>query len=247
MPAFDELVAELRSVVQRHRPEWTNSGDGDPGVTLVELFAFLGDEVLYRANQLPERWRPRVAALMSRLARQWMSRGASTDDCVSGARVGFTRVRYFRGQLLSADDFTAEQEYVREKREMHNRLLHGDGVVSGLETKVGTSSVTLSPGLALDPRGREIVVACPVELALPRERRSSFLSLEYRERETDPVPAGDAMQATRVEEGYELSFAPAPVPGAVLVAQLVRRSGRWRLDKRFRVRRVTGRGRRRSG
>ncbi len=44
MPASDELAAELRSVIQRHRPDWTNSGDGDPGVTLVELFAFLGDE-----------------------------------------------------------------------------------------------------------------------------------------------------------------------------------------------------------
>lgn len=42
------------------------------------------------------------------------------------------RVNYFEGQLLGLDDFRAEQRYHREKRKMHNRFLHGWGVVSGL-------------------------------------------------------------------------------------------------------------------
>jgi hypothetical protein len=42
---------------------------------------------------------------------------------------------------LSADDLAAEQEYLREKRKLHNRFLCGSGVVSGLEVKVGTAAM----------------------------------------------------------------------------------------------------------
>ncbi|WP_418320179.1 baseplate J/gp47 family protein [Piscinibacter sakaiensis] len=54
---FDDLVAELLARIPSHTPEWTNPRVGDPGRTLVELFAFLGDTLLYRANQVPERQR----------------------------------------------------------------------------------------------------------------------------------------------------------------------------------------------
>ena len=151
---------------------------------------------------------------------------------------GFKRVRYFSGQVLSAADFMAEQEYLRGKQKIHNRLLHGYGVVAGLETKVGGSTVTVSPGFALDRRGNEIVVDCPVELTLPREGRSVFVLLEYREKETDPIPTGDGMQASRIEEGFRLAVQPGLSPDAVPVSKLARRSGRWRITRQFRVPRV---------
>jgi hypothetical protein len=39
-------------------PDWTAFNELDPGLTLVGLFAFLGENLLYRANQIPERGRP---------------------------------------------------------------------------------------------------------------------------------------------------------------------------------------------
>lgn len=54
---FDDLVAEALARIPAHTPEWTNPRIGDPGRTLIELFAFLADTVLYRANQVPERQR----------------------------------------------------------------------------------------------------------------------------------------------------------------------------------------------
>ena len=148
-----------------------------------------------------------------------------------------TRVRFFSGRLLSADDFAAEQAYAREKRKLHNRFLCGSGIVSGLDVKVGTGTITVSPGLALDPRGNEVVVDRPVEVALPKGQ-SGFLSLAYREEETDPVPVAGGMQAGRIKEVYTLSVEPAPPPDTVPIAQLIRRSGRWRVSRRFRPRRV---------
>jgi len=45
----------------------------------------------------------------------------------------FERLNYFYGQLLGVRDFQAEQAYFREKLKLHNRCLHGYGVVCGLE------------------------------------------------------------------------------------------------------------------
>jgi hypothetical protein len=54
---FDNLVAELLARIPAHTPEWTDPRVGDPGRALIELFAWLGDTLLYRANLIPERQR----------------------------------------------------------------------------------------------------------------------------------------------------------------------------------------------
>ena len=54
---FDDLVEDLIARIPAHTPEWTNPRLGDPGRTLIELFAWLGDALLYRANLIPERQR----------------------------------------------------------------------------------------------------------------------------------------------------------------------------------------------
>jgi predicted phage baseplate assembly protein len=55
--SFDDLVADMVRRIPAHTPEWTNPRDGDPGRTLIDLFAWLGDTILYRANLIPERQR----------------------------------------------------------------------------------------------------------------------------------------------------------------------------------------------
>jgi len=54
---FDDLVEDLIARIPAHTPEWSNPRLGDPGRTLIELFAWLGDALLYRANLIPERQR----------------------------------------------------------------------------------------------------------------------------------------------------------------------------------------------
>lgn len=55
--SFEDLVNEMLTRIPGHTPEWTNPRMGDPGRTLIELFAWLADTVLYRANLIPERQR----------------------------------------------------------------------------------------------------------------------------------------------------------------------------------------------
>lgn len=83
-----------------------------------------------------------------------------TDE--AAALRGFSRPRYFYGQLLDVRHFEAEQEYFKRKLWMLNRMVSGYGVVCGLDVQVGPDdhSVIVKPGLALDKAGREIVVPC---------------------------------------------------------------------------------------
>jgi hypothetical protein len=47
----------------------------------------------------------------------------------------FERVKYFYGQLLGVREFQSEQSYFFEKHRLHNRYLHGYGVICGLEVE----------------------------------------------------------------------------------------------------------------
>ena len=50
---FKDLVEECILRIPRYCPEWTNHNPGDPGITLIELFAWLTDQMLLRFNQVP--------------------------------------------------------------------------------------------------------------------------------------------------------------------------------------------------
>lgn len=61
---YQDLVAELVARIPVHTPEWTNFNDSDPGVTLIQLFAHLGENMIYRTNQVPERNRLKFLQLL---------------------------------------------------------------------------------------------------------------------------------------------------------------------------------------
>lgn len=68
-PTFDartyrQILAEAMSRVPAHTPEWTNLNDSDPGVTLLQLFAFMTESIIYRANLIPERNRRKFLRLL---------------------------------------------------------------------------------------------------------------------------------------------------------------------------------------
>ena len=68
-PALDDrryaqLVDDTLARARVHTPEWTNFNQSDPGVTLVQLFAFLTENLIFRANQTPERHRAKFLQLL---------------------------------------------------------------------------------------------------------------------------------------------------------------------------------------
>lgn len=52
---FQDLVDEAKRLIPRYCPEWTDHNLSDPGIALVELFAWMTDLTLYRLNKVPDR------------------------------------------------------------------------------------------------------------------------------------------------------------------------------------------------
>jgi hypothetical protein len=82
------------------------------------------------------------------------------------------RPRFFEGQVLGAADLAAGLEYARSQAARHGRLVHEWGIADGLaltatpQSTAGGSHVLVrvSPGLAIDGTGREVVVPADVDL-----------------------------------------------------------------------------------
>ena len=225
-PALAAIADDLRRTIRTHAPDWTNLNESDPGVTLVELFAFLSESLLYRADRIPERVRGsalRAAAALAALGQR------PPSDCHA-----LTRPVYYAGRLLDAGTLTAEQEYQREKLRRHNRALLGFGIVTGLSVRVEPDAsggkVVVDPGYAIDPRGEEISVPCSVAMELAASGESAFVTARFWERPCD--------EPTRIEEACVLAIVAAAVSPAIALARLVRPGGVWQMDPTFAPARV---------
>lgn len=53
--SFQDIVEEARARIPHLTQEWTALSPSDPGLTLVELFAWMSDIILYRLNRVPEK------------------------------------------------------------------------------------------------------------------------------------------------------------------------------------------------
>lgn len=61
---YEDILREALARIPVHTPEWTNHNDSDPGVTLLQLFAFMTESLLYRSNLVPERNRWKFLQLL---------------------------------------------------------------------------------------------------------------------------------------------------------------------------------------
>jgi len=129
------------------------------------------------------------------------------------------RVRYYEQEYLRSADFIAEQNYHLEMRRRLNLALHLWGIVDGLD--VGQCSdlpghFFISPGMAIDAYGREIVVAQPYILSADDLRRNDkeadgpySLWLAYKREPVTLPAAGQRVcnlkdQYTRWQESFEV-------------------------------------------
>jgi len=152
------------------------------------------------------------------------------------------------GQLITVADLETEQTYHREKRRLHNRLLHGVGIVEGLGVSADDDqgdAVIVSPGFALDGLGNEIVVPETVRAQLGAcKNETCFVTLQYAETPTDPVPTEDGgSEFVRITESFSVELTTADPcetanTQALGLARLTRQHGRWMVDVAYSPKRV---------
>jgi hypothetical protein len=235
---YRDLARVLREWATVHAPDWTDANDADPGITLLELFAFVTESLEARSDAISERARLSAA----RLARSALALAGDNGPAQGSA---LARNRYFSGRLLGAEDFQLEQDYVRERLRRHNRALHGTGIVCGLQVSVrpdggGGEQVVVQPGVAIDPYGEEIEVPCAASADLPEAGSELSVMVRHAERLTHPVPASDdePVQFTRVEESFALQVAATAGQNGIVLARLIRTSDGWKVDEGFAVARI---------
>jgi hypothetical protein len=61
---WSDLVEEGRALIPRYAPDWTDHNVHDPGITLVELFAWLTEGAVFRANRVTDRSRRKFLSLI---------------------------------------------------------------------------------------------------------------------------------------------------------------------------------------
>lgn len=139
----------------------------------------------------------------------------------------FERNNYYYGKLMTARDFVDEQCYHNEKRWLINRMVNGWGVVCGLDVTwkdpEKKTEVMISPGMAIDCYGREIIVGGQEEKELdaeedecrnePQEFESNelLICLEYHECRTESVEFSSVtcdpdhkVKFNRVRDSYKI-------------------------------------------
>ena len=101
-----KIIEDVRLHLGTKAPGWSDRSESDPGITLIELFAFLTEALLYRANLIPKR-SSKYALRLALAALSVIPKNQLCCECHS------KRVRFFDGRLLRASDFTDEQQYQR--------------------------------------------------------------------------------------------------------------------------------------
>ena len=101
---FADMVAEAMAIVDRTCPQWTDRGAGDPGVTLVELYAFLTENLLYRLNRAPDKLQVNLMNLLG-VRRRPPSAAAATLTFTRTTAVGELEIPT-GSQVATADGST---------------------------------------------------------------------------------------------------------------------------------------------
>jgi hypothetical protein len=102
---FHDIVEEAISMIPRYSPEWTNHNPSDPGITLIELAAWMTDLLIYRLNQVPDK---NYVAFLNLLGIKLRAPRAAKALVRFQLTEGATKQRVPRGTQVSTPQATEE-------------------------------------------------------------------------------------------------------------------------------------------
>jgi len=135
--SFQEIVDEARRLIPIYCPEWTDHNVSDPGITLIELFAWMTEVTLYQLNRVPDRMYERFLDLVG-IARQ-SPHPASVDVTFNLA-----------APLDRPIDIPAGTELATERTTDHESLVFTTMAPLRIETPVLTDARSWRQGAGFD-------------------------------------------------------------------------------------------------
>jgi hypothetical protein len=112
---FADLLEEGLEIVRRQAPEWTNHNDSDPGITLIQLFAYMAEMLIYRLDKVTDRnveaflkllngptWQPDETKSLGEQIRASVTELRKTSRAVTGADFEHLVLDRFGGRIARA-------------------------------------------------------------------------------------------------------------------------------------------------
>lgn len=141
------------------------------------------------------------------------------------------RPNYFTSQFLVEKDFKDEQAYHLSMRRRHNQRLHSWGIVYGLEVSGTGKQASVTPGMAIDKDGQEIVLPDdpppkPIDLSTFGGNANVYVTVAYQE-VSDPADrytAGGVDNFSRTTERATIaaSLTVPPNDGSTIAIALLK-------------------------
>lgn len=143
LPNFDDrnyqdLLEEALRLIPTFSQEWTNYNPSDPGITLVELFAYLTEMLLYRQNRVTDQNMNKLLKLLN--GPDWVQRQDLQEElrkAVLGIRSRYRAVTCEDFEFLSINNFNNWLAQMRQKEQAGSPLDQPDEwwVVTGLDAQ----------------------------------------------------------------------------------------------------------------
>jgi len=138
---WEDLVEEGRSLIPAYAPEWTNHNPSDPGITLMELFAFVSEQLMYRANRITKEQTLRFLKLIKGSSVEC----ASQHELISAKREIVLALRDST-RAVTLEDF---EQLAREVDDMNHEDQKGRAVCipsANLESEDPSEQLASAPG-----------------------------------------------------------------------------------------------------
>jgi len=112
---YADIVSEAMRLIPRYCPDWTNHNPSDPGITILELTAWMTELILYRLNRVPEKnYLAFLDMIGIKLRSPQPARGFITFDLVDGAEKQLIPEGTQIGSQQSAEEETVTFETQRD-------------------------------------------------------------------------------------------------------------------------------------
>jgi Baseplate J-like protein len=159
---YDDLVQEAIALIPTYAPDWTNHNPSDPGITLIELFAYLSEILIYRLNRVTpanryaflkllngENWQPSAEKSLAEETRETVLKLRECDRAI-------TCEDFERLTLAANATLPQGQSKVSRVRCVPRRNLETENPEAQPVELSGHVSVVVVPSLPSDPEGRSL-------------------------------------------------------------------------------------------
>lgn len=176
-----EVSGGVRRLIDRLHAG-SETPDKDLAKALLDLLAWAADTLARALDQLEnEAWLPTAGLTAAVLALATKIRSPPDGGAIK-------RIRYFEGQLLDPDDLRVTVDYLRNKRRPHFAPGIADGFEVSVQAEGEGSTIKVSPGYAVDNRGRTIVLIEPLTLTSSLAAKHACVVMRPGQRHPPSMP-----------------------------------------------------------